>query len=569
MKTEPGLKCAIYARVSSELQDTKNSIEGQIQSCRTLAQRNEWHILDNHIYIDEARSGSSAYARPEFQRLFDVLRDPSPPPFSVLLVDDDSRLDRGGQLVNIVEAFESRGVAVMCADTGIALTHESQKLLCHVKAGMNQEYLRDLARKTRRGQRAKFLAGFHAGGRIYGYDLVPEWPAGLPTDQRSADNRLGTRVEINEEQATIVRRIFQDYADGCSQRDIARRLNREHIPSPRGGTWDHTAVRSMLLNPKYIGTWTWNTHRWTKKPEILLTEAECMKVRATGHIPRLRIRNEDALQVNEQREELRIVPDELWSAVQKRFEQNKATYHAPGAPPNRHLLSGLLGCSCGGNIVVVRSYRSENRPSWLGCTRHRNRGETVCRNDGVVPEHELGDAVLGTVREKLLTPRAIELAVEETNRQIVEQAHAESSGTDVAKLRAELAALDKRINHYVRAIGEGVDVAEIRDELSRCRAGRDEITRQLARQAEPSAPRTLPRWTRQDVVHELDHLWDDLNSDDVPKSRWLLQQLLGKGSLELVGNSPVKAWKIRFKADPSPILLRLISVNCGGSGGGI
>ena len=44
-------------------------------------------------------------------------------------------------------------------------------------------------------------------------------------------------LAVNPEQATIVKRIFQDYADGVSGKHIAKKLNQEGIPSPRGGKW--------------------------------------------------------------------------------------------------------------------------------------------------------------------------------------------------------------------------------------------------------------------------------------------------------------------------------------------
>jgi hypothetical protein len=52
-----------------------------------------------------------------------------------------------------------------------------------------------------------------------------------------------------------VRRIFRDARDGYTPGWIARRLNRDGIPPPRGGAngWSEAGVRLILRNPAYCG----------------------------------------------------------------------------------------------------------------------------------------------------------------------------------------------------------------------------------------------------------------------------------------------------------------------------
>jgi DNA invertase Pin-like site-specific DNA recombinase len=54
----PVLRCAVYARFSSEKQSPL-SIEDQIRKCREYAGQRDWSILDSHIYSDEAISGAT------------------------------------------------------------------------------------------------------------------------------------------------------------------------------------------------------------------------------------------------------------------------------------------------------------------------------------------------------------------------------------------------------------------------------------------------------------------------------------------------------------------------------
>jgi hypothetical protein len=94
---------------------------------------------------------------------------------------------------------------------------------------MNALYLKDLADKTRRGLEGRVRAGRSGGGLCYGYDVVP-------------DEERGGRTII-EDEAAVVRRIFTEFAGGRSPKAIARCLNEDGIPGPRGILWRDTAIR--------------------------------------------------------------------------------------------------------------------------------------------------------------------------------------------------------------------------------------------------------------------------------------------------------------------------------------
>ncbi len=176
----PALRCALYARVSSDKQDVANSLDRQLRACREWAERNGHRLLDSPRFVDEAKSGASLVARPALQRLLSALRAPGALPFDAVVVDDDSRLDRGGVLAQLAATFQARGVRLYAVDTGRDLTDDSQRLLNHVKAAMNEEYLHELGRRTRNGIASKVLRGYHGGGKVYGYRLGPEWPDSVP-----------------------------------------------------------------------------------------------------------------------------------------------------------------------------------------------------------------------------------------------------------------------------------------------------------------------------------------------------------------------------------------------------
>ena len=152
--------------------------------------------------------------------------------------------------------------------------------------------------ETHRGLKNRVKDGFSAGGLSYGYRI--------PVDPATSLRRTG-ELEIHDEQAKIVKRIFEEFADGTSPRAIAHRLNAEGVSSPRGGAWKVNTIygnakrgTGILNNELYAGTRVWNRLRYKNNPDTderssrLRTEKEHLR----ADLP-----------------ELRIIEPDLWEAV--------------------------------------------------------------------------------------------------------------------------------------------------------------------------------------------------------------------------------------------------------------
>ena len=86
------MRCAIYARYSSDLQD-KRSIRDQIDECRKYAERVKWTVLEEHIYADAAISAATTTNRPALMQLRQDAQM-RPRVFDYVLIEDTSRLSR-------------------------------------------------------------------------------------------------------------------------------------------------------------------------------------------------------------------------------------------------------------------------------------------------------------------------------------------------------------------------------------------------------------------------------------------------------------------------------------------
>ena len=227
-----------------------------------------------------------------------LLKDALDGKFAIILAESLDRLSRDQEdTAAIFKRLGFAGVKIVTLSEG-----EISELHVGLKGTMNALYLKDLADKTRRGLRGRVEAGKSGGGNSYGYQVV---------HALGADGQLirGDR-RIDEQQAAIIRRIFEAYAAGTSPRAIALALNKEGVAGPSGKDWGPSTINGnrqrgtgILNNELYIGRLVWNRLRYVKDP-------------ATGkRISRL---NPEAKWITQEVPELRIIDQDLWDKVKAR-----------------------------------------------------------------------------------------------------------------------------------------------------------------------------------------------------------------------------------------------------------
>ena len=143
--------------------------------------------------------------------------------FDILVTEHTDRVSRDiADLGHIHKVLKFRGIQMHCVNGGLMDT---------VQIGMygvvGQMQREEGARKVKRGMMGVVRSGRSAGGKAYGYRPVTGRPGEL---------------EIVEEEASVIRRIFDLYAAGISPRSIAGILNREAIPAPRGRQWNASTI---------------------------------------------------------------------------------------------------------------------------------------------------------------------------------------------------------------------------------------------------------------------------------------------------------------------------------------
>ena len=504
-------RCAIYARYSSDLQ-SPTSIADQVRVCEVFAERQGWSVVAR--FEDAALSGFGVEHRPGYRALVAAAVQ-TPPPFDLILVEDVSRLTRDlSEVLRLYHRLRLRGVDLVGVSDGISTVNQSGKVTLTVKGLVNELYLDDLRGKTHRGLEAGVARGMSAGGRLFGYRTVSV-PGAAPAGKRDAP----VRSEIDERKAEIVRRIFQEYAEGRSLKTIAHQLNVEGVPFPakdtkRGPTrrgWAVSTIYTILLNEKYVGRWIWNKTRFLKDPDS-------GRRRPIARPPEEWIRQE--------RPELRIVNDGLWRAVQLRFEQIRGAFGGPRRPPrggarpiySHYLLTGLLRCAgCGARMRAQTMVRRKGghvyRAVWYRCSFSADKGPAVCGHRVWYRQDRLEGTLVAKFREAMTGP-VVDALTRSVNvhLDVAERAHDERT----RELKAEILKLEREAGNLVRSLAGGESFS-VRTELQSIEAAlqglRVELS-ELEHRAGVNLPRVSPGWIRA----RLEHL-DGLLREDAQRAR--------------------------------------------------
>jgi site-specific DNA recombinase len=166
-------------------------------------------------------------------------------PFDVVLVDDTSRISRTlKDSFTIHDELRFAGVRLIFVSQGIDTESEQAEVLLATHGIVDSLYIRELAKKTHRGVEGRALQGFHTGGRCFGYRNVPIEDAAR-VDQHGRSLITGVRLEVRENEAAVVRRIFELYAGGKSLQKIAKQL-KPKASSPHSLRREESPVLGVL-----------------------------------------------------------------------------------------------------------------------------------------------------------------------------------------------------------------------------------------------------------------------------------------------------------------------------------
>ncbi len=524
-----GLRFAAYARRSTldARHEDHKSVARQVEQATRYVEARGGEVLRDHLYVDDDVSGAEFKGRAGLLRFLDALK--SGRPFNAVVMSEESRLGREQvETAYVLKRIRDAGLRIFfyMTDQEARLDSALEKIMSSLTL-FGAELEREKARqRARDAAERKARQGFVTGGEPYGYRNVRmkgEHPA-APGERHDYVTRV-----IEAAEAEVVRGIFRMYAAGWGLTRIAKAMNgvvtyaeqtREFFggqrvapPRNRTGSWAPSAIREMLHRSLYHGKIVWGKHTYTDRDG-----------RARIATPR-----DEGEWITTPAAALKIVPDDLWEAVQKRLKLQTEKFLADcqgklwGKPDRRqegrYLLSGLARCStCGWNLGVIGGeYRR-----FYGCVHAHKRG--ACENHLVQPVDVVDRDFLAAVEEKALTPEHFSLAlrygVEHVREQLAQQPDRRPA------LEQEKAMLTRRIARMVEAIGDGRGPAALVQEIAKGEVRLKEIEAELASVASvPALGRLDLKRIERDVTQELER-FDDLLHGNVPTARQALKRIL-------------------------------------------
>ena len=247
-------KAVFYGRYSS-VNQTEQSIEGQLHVCERYAEQHDIKIVAQ--YIDRATSGTSD-KRQEFQRM---IADSRKQGFEAVLVYKLDRFARNRYDSALYKKkLRENGVRVVSATENITDTPEGI-IMEGLLESMDEYYSAELSRKCKRGLKESFDKGRFIGCIApYGYQVTDHY------------------LQVNPATAPIAQQIFQRYADGERQADIIADLNQRNIPNASGRQWNTCNISKMLQNTVYIGQYSVSTMKGISPCPAIITQEVFDKV---------------------------------------------------------------------------------------------------------------------------------------------------------------------------------------------------------------------------------------------------------------------------------------------------
>ncbi len=338
------LRVAAYARVSTEQDEQQNSYEAQIDFYTRYIKKNpDWQFVD--VFADRGITGTNTKNRDEFNRMIDIAMDGG---IDLILTKSISRFARNTvDTLQTVRELKAAGIEVWFEKENLHTFDPKCEMMLTIMSSLAQEESRSISENVRWGQQQSMRKGkVHlAYNRFLGY-------------KKGEDGR----PEIVEEEAVIIRSIYDWYISGESINDIAAKLTSRGIPTPAGKTkWSVSTVRSILSNEKYKGE---ALLQKTYTVDYLTKEVR----KNTGEVPFIRVRNSHEP----------IIDPEVFDRVQ---ELLNIRCKARGKVYSDHPFAGKIICGDCGQYYGHKVWRvrktGEKYSVWY--CNHKYDGDSICQ----------------------------------------------------------------------------------------------------------------------------------------------------------------------------------------------
>ena len=407
-------RIGIYCRVSTtEQAETGYSIDEQERLLIDWCNNNGLEVYK--CYSDRGISGKSINNRPELKAL---LKDVECKKVDMVLVWKLNRISRKLEdVLTIMNALEKNNVTFKSYSEPFETTTHVGRMQMQMMAMIGEFERGTISQNVKVSMCAKARAGEWCGNRVLGYDLVP-------MEGTENNKRRKSRLEINKEEAEIVKLIFNEYASGKGYKAITNKLNKLGCKTKKGNNFSVASIKDILMNPVYIGKVRYNVRQnWSEK----------------------RRRNINPEPIIADGIHKAIIDNDTWDKVQVMLQSKdgKPSRIYDGFYP----LTGILRCpKCGAGMVISRTTNTladgtKKRIAYYSCGAWKNQGTAVCSSNSIRVD-KANEYVFNKLSSVLSNDDMIRTIVSNINKERVKRVN--PSKNELNRIDKELNKLDKK-----------------------------------------------------------------------------------------------------------------------------
>lgn len=381
-------RVAGYIRVSTEEQAEEGySLDAQRENILRFCDQHHYELVD--VYADEGISGKTIEKRPGIKCL---MADASKNKFDLVVVWKLTRLGRSiKNVLGIAELLFANNVEFRSISENFDISTSTGRLMFQM-LGVFGEFERNqisenvsMAMTSLVKHKKRF-----AGGRMLGYV--------------SAVDENGVKIlQVEPNEAEIVRLIFGQYLQGKGYRAIANFLNKQGYQTVKGNSFTTIAVKGILMNPTYAGYLRYGKYiNWEEKRRKGL--------------------NPHPIQVEGSHEP--IIEKEVYHHIQEKLKVNHA--QPKWTHSGENVLTGLLKCpECGAPMAASNTTNTlkdgtKKRMRYYSCSVFRSKGSSICHANSI--RAEVAEAfVEERLKEVVLLPAHLKEIIKGLNKELKEQ----------------------------------------------------------------------------------------------------------------------------------------------------
>ena len=366
------LRVAAYCRVSTNSEEQLTSYQNQVEYfTEKISREPNWTLVE--VFADEGKTGTSTCKRKNFLRMIRMCRQGK---IDMILAKSVSRFARNTvDTIEYTRELRGLGIPVIFEEYNINSIYPESEFLITLYGAIAQNDSETLSSNVKWGKRQSMKSG-HVNmqyKKMLGYE-------------RGADGQ----PVINEDQAQVVRYIYQRYRMGDTLREIKETLEDSGTLTAEGKpTWTISCLKSILTNEKYCGD------ALLQKTFIL----DCISkkvIKNTGQLTKYLIQDHHPAIVS--REEFEATQVEMARRRAFRGLTRKTAPAGMGKYSGKYALSNIVFCEECGTVYrrCVWTQKGQKRAVWR-CGNRLDYGKKFCQKSPTIDEEPLQQAILRAV----------------------------------------------------------------------------------------------------------------------------------------------------------------------------